>query len=239
MRLKVTVNITNKLIPYEYHGFLQGMIYHALLEDQGKFFHDEGFELKNRVYKMFVFSELSGKYEASREGLKFLEPATFYVSSISSDFLNQLYLYFKETPYVRFGGQYAEVVEVLPVKDIEYDAKNIYVLQTLSPILAYKTDEKSYTTYFHPRSQDFENSLRDNLNRKYSILYNNSDDEFFEILNIERCKEVKVKFKKNVFVAYVCSMKVRVSDKYLKLLMHTGLGSKNAGGFGMVRIKSR
>lgn len=237
MRLKVRVNLTNKTIPYEYHGFLQGMIYHALLEDQGTFFHDEGFELKNRIYKMFVFSDLSGKYEASRNGLKFLEPATFYISSISSEFLNQLFLYFSKTPYVRFGEQYVEVLEAVPVKDMMYSEDCIYTLQTLSPITAYKTDEKKYTTYFHPKSQDFENSLRDNLNRKYHILYDNSDDQFFEILNIDRYKEVKVKFKKNITLAYICTMKVRVSDRYLKLLMHAGLGSKNAAGFGMMKIK--
>lgn len=235
MRLQVTIDTTNKFIPFEYHGFLQGVIYHALNQTSGTFFHDVGFG-ENRIYKMFVFSELKGKYEVSNGGLIFKEPATFCISSISSDFMNQLFLYFTSNQYLTLGKQKLEILDAKPIEDIVYYESQEYILTTLSPITCYKTDEKHFTTYFHPKSQDFENSLKNNLSRKFLILYNDDSNEFFEIKEIKKCKEMKVKFKRSIYVAYLCTMKVHVSDRYLKLLLHAGLGSKNAAGFGMMKI---
>ena len=90
MRLKITIETKDKFIPFEYHGFLQGVIYHSLDEEQGKFFHDEGFG-EHRIYKMFVFSELSGHYHVVKGGLMFDETASFYISSVSSKLLNRVY----------------------------------------------------------------------------------------------------------------------------------------------------
>lgn len=236
MRLKITINAKNKLIPYEYHGFLQGIIYHALDDSMGSFIHDQGFHLDKRVYKMFVFSELKGTYKPSSQGLTFLEPAKFFISSISADFLNQLYIFFSNTPYLTLGNQTFEILEVESVQDVKYHESHEYILQTLSPITCYKTDEKHFTTYFHPKSQDFELSIQNNLANKYKILFDDCTNEYFHIDDIISFKEVKVKFKKSIYVAYVCKMKVHVSDGYLKLLLHTGLGARNSAGFGMVKI---
>lgn len=236
MRLKITIDAKDKLIPYEYHGFLQGVIYHALNESNGTFFHDQGFSNENRVYKLFVFSELIGKYTPTREGLIFKELASFYVSCVSSEFMNELYAYFHSVNVIALGKQYFEVISADPVEDEIYHDDHEYILQTLSPITCYKTDEKHFTTYFHAKSQDFEESLCNNLARKYLSLFDDNKEEYFKINEVIKCKEVKVKFKKSVYVAYTCTMKVCVSDNYLKLLLHTGLGSKNAAGFGMVKI---
>ncbi len=239
MRLKITINTIDRFVPYEYHGFLQGVIYHALGQEQGNFFHNQGYTTDNRTYKMFVFSELQGKYVPSKNGLIFKEPAYFYISCISSDFMNQMYMFFSNELYITLGKQAFEILEVGIVSDIEYNESHDYILQSLSPITCYKTDEKHFTTYFHPKSLDFEESLRNNISRKYKILFENDEREFFEIKNIIRFKEVKVKFKKSIYVAYICTLKVHVSDGYLKLLLHTGLGAKNAAGFGMMKIVNK
>lgn len=236
MRIKITIDITNKWIPFEYHGFIQGVIYHALDIRLGSFFHDKGFYIQDRKYKMFVFSELSGRYHIHKKGLIFEEPASFYISSVSSDFMNQLYLYFKNTTSITLGKQIVKVLDVTQVEDVTYHDNNEYILQTLSPITCYKTDKKHFITYFHPKSQDFENSLKDNISRKYKILFKNDFYEYFKIVEIIRYKEVKVKYKKSIYIGYICTMKINVSNGYLKLLLHVGLGAKNAAGFGMVKI---
>jgi len=235
MRLKVSINLKDKWIPFEYHGFLQGIIYRALDKNSGTFFHNQGFNSNNRIYRMFVFSELCGKFHIQNKGIVFDEEADFYISSISSDFMNQLYLYFYNNDYIMLGKVKAEIVNVMPVEDQVYNDNHEYILKTLSPIVCYKTDQKKYRTYFNPKSQDFEDSIRNNLLRKYNILYD-KNNEYFEILQIIKTKEVKVKFKKCIYPANNLTMKVKVSDKYLKLLLHTGLGSKNASGFGMMKI---
>ncbi len=235
MRLKITIETKDKFIPFEYHGYLQGVIYHSLDEEQGKFFHDEGFG-KQRIYKMFVFSELSGHYHVVKGGLMFDETASFYISSASSKLLNRVYEKVHEDGFIYLGQTEFKIVEAKPVKDVIYHEDHIYYLTTISPIVCYKTDEKKFMTFFHPKSQDFEVSLQENLQRKYLTLFDNDDDQFFEIQEIIKYRNTKVKYKRMVYNAYNCTMKVKVSPGYLKLLMHVGLGSKNAAGFGMMRI---
>lgn len=235
MRLKITLQTTNKFIPFEYHGFLQSTIYHALDNNTSTFFHDVGFG-KNRIYKMFVFSELNGKYRLVNDGLIFKEPVSFYVSSIIPEFINQLYTYFSSTTSIILGKEIIDILDVSIIEFLTYNDSNEYIINTLSPITSYKTDKKHFTTYFHPKSEDFENSLKDNLSRKFSIFSSDNSNEFFEIKEIIKCKEMKVKYKNSIYPAYTCKMKIHVSNNYLKLLLETGLGSKNSAGFGMVKI---
>ena len=235
MRLKITIETKDKFIPFEYHGYLQGVIYHSLDEEQGNFFHDEGFG-EHRIYKMFVFSELSGYYRVVKGGLMFDETASFYISSVSSKLLNRVYEKVHEDGFIYLGQTKFKVVEAKPVKDVIYHEDHIYYLITISPIVCYKTDEKKFMTFFHPKSQDFETSLQENLQRKYLTLFDSDDDQFFEIQEVIKYRNTKVKYKRMVYNAYNCTMKVKVSPGYLKLLMHVGLGSKNAAGFGMMRI---
>ena len=232
MRLKITLDTQKQWISFTYHRYLQGMIYHALPKDLGDFFHDKGFG----QFKLFTFSEFIGKYEVRNKGLVFLELVEFYITSISSEFLNQLYLYFIQCDTVTIGKVLCRVIQVEAVKDIYYENDHIYQIKTISPITCYKTDEKNFTSYFHPKSKDFENSLKDNLEKKYLELYKENSNEYFEIIEVNKCKELKVKYKQCIYVAYQCVLKIHVSDKYLSLMMHTGLGSKNSSGFGMIEI---
>ena len=235
MRLKITIDTKQQSIPFEYHGYLQGIIYHALSEESGSFLHDTGYG-DDRIYKLFVYSELIGKYRIENRKLVFTSPVSFYISSVSSDMLNELFMYFNTVEEIHFKDMYFDVLAAEPVDDIEYHEDGEYVLQTISPITCYKTDEKNFTSYFHPKSQDFECSIQENLHRKYETLYGKSPEEILEIVDIIKCKKTLVRYKGMVYEAYITTMKVKASDAYLKLLMHTGLGAKNSAGFGMVKI---
>ena len=241
MRLKITLDTKGQPVPFEYHGYLQGMIYHALNDDTAEQLHDRGYG-DDRIYKLFVFSELSGKYVIKNRSLVFTEPVRFYVSSVSSEMLNELYTFFNENEEVRFGRNMFDVVSAEPVREFGYNENMEYRIRTISPITAYKTDEKNYTTYFNPKSADFENSLHDNLRRKYVTCYGeelSAEDDIFEILDVEKSSKRISKYKETNYNAYMCVMRVKVSDTYLKLLMHTGLGASNSAGYGMMCIMER
>lgn len=185
---------------------------------------------------MFVFSELKGKYEVKDGGLCFKDYPSFYISSVDSSFLNQIYLYYYEQKSIVLGRFTFDIVKIEPVENLVYNNNHEYIIQTISPVCCYKTDEKRYITYFHPKSQDFEMSIRDNLERKLKILGMDTSQEFFEILEVIREKKVRVKFKRMVIQSYNVRMKIRVSNEYLKMMMHTGMGARNSGGFGMIQI---
>ena len=46
--------------------------------------------LKKKVFKMFVFSNLFGKYKINDRFMVFEDSITFYVSSYSEDFLKEI-----------------------------------------------------------------------------------------------------------------------------------------------------
>ena len=237
MRLKIVIDTQSVCIPYEYHGFLQAAIYKALDESKANFYHNVGYESHNRHYKMFVFSDLKGPYYADKKGLYFKDYAKLFVSSLDADFLNQLYIYFNYHKTIQLGNNVFEVIEAEPIlNDVKLNNDSEYWIQTLSPVTCYKTDEKKFTSYFHPKSVDFEKSARNNLEAKLLTILDNADDEFFEIEAIQNIKLKPVKYKQMVIEAYSFKMKIHCSDNYLKLLLHCGMGSKNSAGFGMVRL---
>lgn len=238
MRLKVVLDTEGRQIPFEYHRFLQAVIYHALEEKTGDFFHDHGYGT-DRIFKMFVYSELLGKYKIVNKHLVFTQPVIFYISSISSNMLNELYLYFNTHEYIFFNDIPLKILNADPVTDIIYSENQTYVLKTISPIVSYKTDDTGFTTFYCPGENEFEEALRINLKRKYVTLFKKEIDEPFDILKIEKCKKTIVKYKKFIYQAYIMTMKVHVGDEYFKLLMHTGLGSRNSAGFGMMQIKDK
>ena len=236
MRLMIQIDTDNETIPFEYHGFLQAAIYRGLGIEKGKFYHNEGYALNNRFYKMFVFSELRGKYLPAERGLRFIDYPKFYISSVDSDFLNRLFQYYDEKKQIQIGKKSFDIVEIGPVEDLIYHKNHEYRIKTISPVTCYKTDEKHFVNYYHPKSMDFESSIENNLQRKSTILNMYTEDDYFAINSVQYAKLKKVKFKGGLIHAYDCCMDVSASDHYLKLLLHTGIGAKNSSGFGMVKV---
>ena len=61
----IYINLESPLIlPVNYNHILQAVIYQGIgkASDFGNFMHEEGYYLGQRQYKMFQFSQLSGKY---------------------------------------------------------------------------------------------------------------------------------------------------------------------------------
>lgn len=166
----------------------------------------------------------------------FKEDPSFYISSVDSSFLNQIYSYYLNKGFIQFGKHELEITNIGPVEDIKLHQDQEYMIQTISPITCYKTDEKKYKTYFNPKSFDFEQSILDNVRRKSEALGLDHTEDSFSIKDVKWMKETKVKFKGNIISAYHVRMIINTSDAYLKLFMHTGMGSKNSSGFGMIKI---
>jgi len=48
------------VLPIQYNHMVQTMIYRLLDEELADFLHEEGFQNKNRTFKMFTFSRING-----------------------------------------------------------------------------------------------------------------------------------------------------------------------------------
>ena len=89
----IYINLESPLIlPVNYNHILQAVIYQGIgkASDFGNFMHEEGYYLGQRQYKMFQFSQLSGKYSIKNNQIVFRNQVSFEVRSLDPVFLRLL-----------------------------------------------------------------------------------------------------------------------------------------------------
>ena len=95
MRIKITCDIGEGIrLPINYNYFLASAIYGFLREsdpEYADFLHQDGYELENRRFKLFTFSQLMAKRREIREDqIHFRSPLTWYVLLISGTVFGEL-----------------------------------------------------------------------------------------------------------------------------------------------------
>lgn len=92
MRLKIEFTCKNLTLPIAYQSAVQGMIYSIFdKEKYGKFLHDEGYHIDNKIFKMFVFSNLFGKYTMDNKTIVYSNKTCLYIASQSEEFIQIVY----------------------------------------------------------------------------------------------------------------------------------------------------
>lgn len=237
MRLKITLGNDRLRLPINYQHILQGLIYSCFdRKDYGTFIHDEGYNLDNKKFKFFVFSNLFGDYKVEDNTISFNGDVYFYVSSYYLDFINKVYEHLRNSPNLSLNGNsvYIKNIEVLNLD--RFDGYRVVTIHTLSPVVAYITRDK-YVNYFKPSDDLFEQLCINNLDDKNMTLDNPYEELYFEILSVKNEKKRLVNFKNSFYVSYLCDLKVKVNYDTLRLIYDTGLSSKGSAGFGMMEIK--
>jgi len=136
-----------------------------------------------------------------------------------------------------------ESAVLLPNPDFDKDENKI---KALSPITVYSTFKgprgKSKTYFYHPLEPEFEELIKNNLTKKANALgIEVPKDAWFNI------KDIKVKNKDQKIVYYGDTLikgwlglyKICAHPLLFELAYHTGLGSKNPQGFGMIELIDR
>jgi CRISPR-associated endoribonuclease Cas6 len=185
-----------------------------------------------------------------REGDFFLirNPIEFYASFLVDPMPNIVIEHLISDQNIRLGNEeyqiidakaYADPVDFRPGERLEMD------IVTLSPIVAYKTvyvDEKKKTHYFKPYDPEFPKSIEENLKNKLSTIHDTESIALnFHIVptNFDISKnESIVKYKGFIIKGYTGKFHISGSSELMHVAYHTGLGSKNAQGFGMFKIVS-
>lgn len=160
---------------------IQGLIYSAFdKEDKGDFFHNQGYRFEKKVFKMFVFSNLFGKYKINDRFMVFEDSITFYVSSYSEDFLKEIYDFYMEDEKVILNNQFFQLVSI-KFMNLEYFAgEKQIVIHTLSPIVTYTTTDR-YVDYFKPSDAEFNTLCMNNILDKCHALDIKQDDISFNV----------------------------------------------------------
>lgn len=257
MRLRFDFDLPRKrlIIPINYNHLLQAMIYHNLNHTLADFLHNRGFEYQKRIFRMFTFSRLYGRFQIlksnnSKSFILFDTPIYFYLSSpfeqLLQEFANRMVsgssLHLDENPL------YLSSVQVFMPPLLE---NNPTPVKMLSPITVRTTSPQGEesnthkTHYYSPLEPRFSELVRRNLWKKYlAFTQSLSENEIFDEnppsnLNIKplRFSEQKnfnlVIYKEYIIKGYTGIYEISGPRELKQFAWDCGIGERNSQGFGM------
>ena len=225
------------LIPYNYNYQLQSALY-ALLGEVGEsdFWHDKGFRFYDSSFKGFCFGKLEGKYRSYPEEKKICFEDNVYleVRSPSFDFIDALQRALEHHPYIRLFDTRLDVAGA-SLMNRHLDQERLLV-QAVTPMIIHTTMEDGHTVYYSPEDENYFARICRNTERKYTAI---TGEQAGNISLVPRgsFKKTVTRYKNLYLTGYTGTMELRTSIKTAEFIYNTGLGEKNAQGFGFVQIK--
>lgn len=239
MQIRISHGIKGKLIlPINYHHILQSIIYTNMSTQTGvgDYFHDVGFEVVNRTFKLFTFGLLQGKYKIQGKNIIFYDRVSFEVRSPEILLLLTVSNSIRNNG-IRYGNQTFNDV-LVEVMDKTVEEEEILV-RMVSPVCVYRTGQLTRETYYYePWEDGFEELLNMNFKRKYEACFGVKPREDIGIMPVRVGDKDKyvTKYKGFYITAWRGVYMLVGGRRYLDFLYQTGLGTKNSQGFGMFEI---
>ncbi len=250
MRFGITARPKNTTarLPIHYNEYLQSYLY-SIFREKMPFLHDTGFCTEGKVFRHYTFSRIFSE-GMKRDGDYFLirNPIEFYASFLVDPMPNIVIEHLITDHAIRLGSEEFEIIDAKAFADpVDFRSGDRLEMDVvaLSPIVAYETvyvDEKKKTHYFKPYDPEFPKSIEENLRNKLSSIHDIGSNPFdFHIapMSFDLSKnESIVRYKGFIIKGYTGKFHISGSSELMHVAYHTGLGSKNAQGFGMFKIVS-
>jgi CRISPR-associated endoribonuclease Cas6 len=240
MRCKVSIKkVSSGPLHYDYQYGLASMLYSKLaisnIELADKTHSKKGF-------KFYTFSNLILEDRIPvKNGLNF-RTAHFFLSSPDPEFIRSFAEGLLLEPEFSLENNENRVsfvierIEVLPV--VQFSNKCTF--RTLSPIYlkTLRNQEDRLVEFdLYPKDSKFHENLHKNLVARYEEFYGSKiDKDFFEILNIPDFKPKRVKIENNYRRCSLMDIYLSANKELLQFAYDSGLGEKNAMGFGCVDV---
>ena len=224
-------------LPISYNHMLQSLIF-KIVSKKLPGFHDGGPCLNNRQFRPFVFSRIKGKHVIHNNQIKFDPPISFSVASPYDEIIQVIGNQFLKSEELDIIGRKLKLVRI-EVRDQKVKESPVKVI-TLSPITIRSTlitpEGKRKSYYYNPFEKDFEAQIKANLLRKAKAIGLELLSNEFSIKPIGKMKQRIIKYKGFIIIAWDGRFEVLGNTELIKLAFNWGLGSKNAQGFGMIKI---
>lgn len=235
MRLIIQFDSSPLTFPVNYHYLVQGWIYSMLPEDgYCQFLHNEGYQVGNQKFKLFVFSDLVGKYKVHGRSITFPQGCQLEIGSQFEEFIEYLYQFLLQNNRILLGTQQA-VIKSIKLEDLPYfSGKREMVIKTISPVTAYRTMDKR-VEYFSPESDEFYQACVNNLKKKFAAC-NLEISPDFSIKEVRSAKKRLIRFKQTFYVSYLCVFTIETDYPTFEMIWNTGLSAKSSAGFGMITV---
>lgn len=246
MRIKVTLNTPIETsIDMNYNYYVSSMIYELLRKSNTQYsskLHETGYMLGNKKFKLFTFSNLfPEKYKIDKNYLNVQGKLYFYITSPLSEFVLHLAEGLLSTYKVNIGRSefFVETVEILPEPEFRREMR-FTCLSPLTTTTVEEIDGQKRAIPCTPGSSKFAENIKNNLIRKYYLIYGKLPDDLsldieFDERDLEKYGRGKlIRFKEIFIKAYSIPFTLRGSMELMKVGYECGFGEKNSAGCGMV-----
>ena len=250
MRIKITCDIGEGIrLPINYNYFLASAIYGFLREsnpEYADFLHQDGYELENRRFKLFTFSQLMAKRREIRgDQIHFRSPLTWYVSSSQEPFLENFAAALMGTGILQVEHHRLRVGDVEVLRQPRFGPQMTF--RCLSPITMSTKRERDGqlgTHYCLPDDPQFSELVRQNLIRKYEAVYRHPPTEKSFAMTFDQAYIDKREGRVTRLVNYkgirirgvISPFHVIGAPELIHIGYECGFGDKNSAGFGMVEV---
>ena len=232
--LKITLKAEYPLrLPLKYNNLIQGALYKCL---EGSFpeLHDEGWTDGNRVFRMFTFGRLEGKYRIEGKSIVFYDIVRLEVRSPSPEIIEAFSDYLLDSEAICLGES------VLPIINLEVSNRLLFKesvrIRMKSYLTIHKTDGRK-TLYFSPFDAEFEALIRKNAEAKLRAADFPLPAKFRLVPEEDTVRKVITRFKDTIVEGYEGCFRLETSPEAMALLYYAGLGDRNSQGFGMFEIE--
>jgi CRISPR-associated endoribonuclease Cas6 len=244
LRLEITLQSEKAIeLPLHYNYIVQSFIYANLPSKLADKLHSEGFPYEKRSFRLFTFSRIIAKAQRDGDKLIFPSPLTLIVSSPYLDFLEGLVETLVRLQTLRLAKNeiYLDWIAVKFTPQVREEE----TIRMLSPMTVYSTlltpTGRRKTYYYNPREEEFSRLIRDNLIKKYKVIYGEyrgSEEFAIEPIRVRREDEKIINYKGTWIKGWMGIYKIRGDPQLIRLGWDAGLGAKNSQGFGCFEILS-
>jgi len=225
-------------LPVHYNRPLQGLFYYLMSNAVPKY-HDLGTRSENKKLKLFTFSRIYpyNSFKVEHRRMVFKGLFNIYFASPIDKLVEAVLTSLDEQKVVRIEKNYFTLRKY---EVIHNEVDEEMLVKTLSPITAYSTivlpNGNRYTHYFSPYSSDFKKLIEENLRRKASALdiEIKNNNLYIEPYGITEKNEKLLFYKDIIIKGWTGYFILKGDPQLLKLALNSGLGAKNAQGFGMI-----
>ncbi|QEK11538.1 CRISPR-associated endoribonuclease Cas6 [Crassaminicella thermophila] len=240
MKLKIILQAKEFFaLPINYNHMLQNKILELLNKKNSNFLHNEGYKVKWKSFKLFNFSSLEVEKKKICKNKIFVYPGKVIlgISSADENFIFDFIDGIITNKGIDFKEGKLDLVSIFSSKELN---GNKLVVFAKTPIVVTKPYSEKAIDFFTPRDAEYLASIEKNLKDKYEAFYNKKYDKELEIEIMDESKVYKKirKYKKWVYEGYIMGVILNGNNDILNLAYKTGLGSKNAQGFGFVETFS-
>ena len=238
MQIRLEFSGSDISLPLAYQHQLQGLVYHALQnrEDYRTFLHDSGFADGNRRFKLFTFGRLNGSYRIQGKQIIFPQGFQWELRSADPEFISVISAAFLPGSRHTLCGNELTVVNSA-LSDIHIPIERIQI-RLLSPVTAYQTSTDGHTRYYSPEEEMFYRLIEDNARRKWNAAIGTPSPGPISLTASGAYRKVVTVYKGIYITAWLGRFTLSGQPALLELLYNTGLGAKNAQGFGMFEVLS-